>query len=139
MENRIIFGAINNGAEARRQVRRRVGGAFQAEELPWTKAMRWEVTQENREWNKGRSGWDAGRREMMKTRQAAYGQAMLGIIDLPKESALSPKSNASPFFSTLVAFKQILFAQPSQCSAPKTGHTPRWKSCRHNLGLSRWI
>lgn len=40
--------------------------------------MRWEVTQENRGWNKGRSDWDAGPREMMETRQAAYGQAMLG-------------------------------------------------------------
>lgn len=116
-------------------MRKRVGGALQAEELPWTKAMRWEVTQENRGWNKGQSGWGAGHREMMETRQAAYGQAMLGIIALPKESALSHKNIASPFFSTLVAFKQILFAQTSQCSAPKT----REKSCRHNLGLSRWI
>lgn len=62
-----------------------------------------------------------------------------GMIDLPEEPALSSKSNASPFFSTLVALKQTLFAQTSQCSAPKTAHTPRQKSCRHNLGLSRWI
>ena len=37
---------------------------FQAEELPWTTAMRQEVTQENKGWIKGQSGWNAGHREM---------------------------------------------------------------------------
>lgn len=98
--------------------------------------MRREFAQVSREWNKGQSGRNADHKEMcgdskvQVTRQAGYGQPTLGIPDLAKESALSFQEQCTPFLLCTGRFwKQPFFAQIAKCSAPKTGHTPLWKSC----------
>lgn len=113
-------------------MRREVGRTFQAEEMLWARAMRWEVAQVSRGWDKSQSGRNAEHKEIcgdhqgQVTRQAGHGQTMLGITDLAKESVLSSQEQCKPFLLCTGHFwKQPFFARIAKCSVPKTGYTPR--------------